>query len=171
MIKKTEIKIIEELQDLCTSDGYAHVIAYLSVMHNFNIFKENQLQPDDINESQELYPMLRIEIALLIGLMVKKDISIVLPKPEKMQSMIDDTNRLRNELHHSMMVNPFEGYDFNDKKQFKIFKQGNSLKEPIFYAPESAYDFQYHDLALNVIPRMINGLLIIKVSPQMKQQK
>lgn len=93
--------------------------------------------------------LIRAEIATLIGLMIQRPIDLSLPTSETIQNYIDRTESLLQELHQSMMKPWCGNRDLNaDKISVRNpFESGAAMREPIFYGDESAYDFQYKDLA------------------------
>lgn len=147
MTVRSEKEILTELETVCTSNGYPHVLAYFSRENNF-VFLEDHLDPEQLHGGQDRNKvLLRTEMSLLAGLMVKADISLEHPTPPRIQAMIDDTHRLLSELHQSMMAGVFDDLDPEKPEEFDGLKRGAFLKEPIFYAAESAYTFQYRDLS------------------------
>ena len=72
-----------------------------------------------------------------------------LPAPEVLSSYIQQSESLLEELHSSML--PADPQEFlgqgTDEEAPNPFASGRNLREPIFYAAESAYPFQYRDLA------------------------
>ncbi|MDR8765129.1 hypothetical protein FEP85_02547 [Burkholderia multivorans] len=93
--------------------------------------------------------LIRTEISTLIGLMVKAEIDWKVPSPEILQEYIDTSEKLLEELHHGMSSAVFAGLteEALTAGSFNPFTSGEALREPIFYGGESAYDFQYLDLA------------------------
>lgn len=94
--------------------------------------------------------LLRTEINTLIGLTVKAQIDWSLPNPHILQDYVDASERLLNELHHALSAalstnDVIAGLERNEK--VNPFDSGAVMREPIFYAAESAYNFQYLDLA------------------------
>ena len=93
--------------------------------------------------------LIRTETTTLIGLMMRALIDFTLPEPEVFSDYIEQTRTLLEELHHAIMA-PSEELLFagrDGKQDFNPFASGKLLREPIFYGPESAYPFQYRDLA------------------------
>lgn len=128
---KKEQEIFDDLARLCTSPGYAYAIAYLCMRNNY-VFYKNTMTVDDAQHPFSSDKIIRTEIAILIGLLVKKEVDYELPAPSAMQKYLDKTEKLLKELHQSI---------------FDPLTIGRFLREPIFYGPESAYDFQYRDLS------------------------
>jgi hypothetical protein len=146
---RSEEEVFEELAILCTSSGYAHVIAYFCYRDNFVRFKEEMTSKDTENlfSSERL---LRNEISVLIGLMVKKEIDFTLPAPEAFQEFITKTEALLKEVHDCMLVawrKDFDPTKIGDA-DFKPMSCGAALREPMFYGGEAAYTFQYVDFAV-----------------------
>ena len=143
-----EKEILSDLKTVCTSSGYAHVIAYFCFRDNFIKYNDKVSN----NEISHLYSdnfLVRTEISTLIGFMIQDVIDLSLPSPKKFQEHIEKTESLLNELHHSLMV-PFQKSIekvIENKEGFNPFTSGEMLREPIFYGGESAFNFQHRDLS------------------------
>ncbi|AYJ87967.1 preprotein translocase [Sphingomonas paeninsulae] len=145
---RSENEIFSDLEQLCRSDGYVHALAYFSWRDNFISYDPDGMTSDDMIKSYKPSRLLRTEIALLIGLMVKCPIDTKLPTPDIMQGFINDTERLLQELHDAFSKS------FMARMTLENIEAGNSpftnadvLREPIFYGGESAYSFQYRDFS------------------------
>jgi hypothetical protein len=147
---RAEQVIFDELSQLCRSPGYAHAIAFFC-------FRDNTIKFDGLNmRADDLMPMLsnerlsRTEIASLVGLMIKTEVDLTIPDAAAMQQYIDRTDTLLKEIHVAMSLSSFRWDQWqdlvNDGKN--PFESGGSFREPIFYGGESAYMFQYGDLAV-----------------------
>jgi hypothetical protein len=82
--------------------------------------------------------------------MIRQPVDYTLPAPNVLRDLIKRTEQLLNELHESMTEKMF-GAAFGAERagpETKPLSAGKSLREPIFYGGESAYSFQYRDLAV-----------------------
>jgi SEC-C motif len=144
-----EQEVFVELGALCTSPGYAHVIAYFCHRDNFVRFRD-EMTSKDASNLFSAGRLLRTEISTLMGLMVKKDIDFTIPTPENFQANINRSEALLHEMHECMKSAWFK--DFDPTKigdpNFKPLSRGESLREPMFYGGEAAYAFQYVDFAM-----------------------
>jgi len=125
------------------------VIAYFCYENNTLSYGE-ELKPADVQKMYSWERLIRTEISTLIGLMAKSPISFVLPRPEEMQRLIDRTVALLGELHEALgaaflLANEQVSGGVPDERTFNT---GAMLREAIFYGAESAYSFQYRDLAI-----------------------
>lgn len=148
--KRKESEIFHELSQLCISKGYIHVIAYFCFTTN-TISYEGELKVDDLKEQYSNDKLIRTEISTLIGLMCKSEIDLMIPKPNILQNYIDETEKLLEEIHHSMIL-PFGDMikkKTSREKDINLFQKGSYLREAIFYGGESAYDFQYLDFSID----------------------
>jgi hypothetical protein len=144
---RCEDEIFNELSELCTSPGYIHAISFLC-------FKDNIVRFEDeptVEEMAGLYSherLIRTEISTLLGLMIKKEIDFLIPKPDILQTYIERTDSLLKEIHVAINAPANELFMdvIKNKKEDNPFTQGVFLREPIFYSGESAYDFQYLEL-------------------------
>lgn len=85
--------------------------------------------------------------------MAKGEIDMSIPKPATLQNYIDQSESLLHEMHMSLQkpwLASFEAMASNPSKANRIdpFSTAEGLREPIFYGGESAYNFQYEELAL-----------------------
>ena len=146
--KREEHEIFRELAGLCATSGYAHVIANLCFRDNVIKFA-GELTPDDAQHLYSRSRLIRTEMSTLIGLMAQHPIDLALPPPEIVRELTKRTEQLLEELHDSlsgkMFSSVFDGATAGSEATSPF--QGELLREPIFYGGESAYSFQYRDLA------------------------
>lgn len=146
---REEKAIFNDLANLCSSSGYAHVIAYLC-FRDYTIGYSEQLAPSSMAHQFSWEKLVRNEVSTLIGLMFKTEIDLALPKPEILDSMIQRTELLLKEMHQSLItpltvvLNPSD----NEQDDLNPFTQGSFLRETVFYSGESAYNFQYRGFSL-----------------------
>lgn len=146
--RRSEREIFSDLTSLCTQPGYVHALAYLC-------FRDNMiLYTDELTEQhlQVLYDprrLVRTEVNTLIGLMVKTEVDWILPPPSTLQGYVDSSERLLLELHHALSdaFSLTDAIKAHKRGEANPFNRGQAMREPIFYAAESAYNFQYLDLA------------------------
>lgn len=92
--------------------------------------------------------LIRTEINTLLGLMIKVDIDWTLLAPRTLQEYIDAAEKLLEELHRCLSGEFWSGLTKEAVEGgLNPFERGEALREPIFYSGESAYIFQYLDLA------------------------
>ena len=81
--------------------------------------------------------------------MMRAPIDFFLPLPQTISDYIERSEALLQELHHALEA-PFANYLTSESAanpNRNLFKIGEVFREPIFYGGESAYTFQYRDLA------------------------
>jgi SEC-C motif/Nuclease-related domain len=145
---RPEAEIFEELYALCTSSGYVHAIAYFCWRDNLIRFSGTGVIAQDLWSQHSPDKLIRTEISTLIGLMVRQPIEMSLPASDRMQNYIDRTETLLRELHRAMEKPWFEGWkEVGKVPEQDPFDNAAAMREPIFYGGDSAYDFQYRDLA------------------------
>lgn len=83
------------------------------------------------------------ELMTLVGLLVKAPISYELPSTEDLTSYVGQSYQLLDELHVAMVNSNPQSTPGEMKPGSKMFR------EPIFYAGDSAYYFQYLDFAVS----------------------
>jgi len=144
---RAESEIFNELEKLCVSPDYARAIAYICFSDNM-ILNFDNFHADLIAESFSKDRLIKVEISALIGLLMKKNIDLKIPSQDTIQSYIDTTEKLLSEIHQVIIADV--SVDFTPEKiknkDFNPFKNGSILREAIFYASESAFNFQYRDL-------------------------
>ncbi len=85
--------------------------------------------------------------------MTKVEIDVVVPDPSTLQDYLDQSEALLHEMHMSLQkpwMAAFEALalDPSIASRADPFGTAEGLREPIFYSGESAYNFQYEELAL-----------------------
>jgi hypothetical protein len=144
---RTEETIFGELAELCASPGFVHVIAYLCIRDNM-IRYEGEIKPEDMSNLYSSEHLVRTEINVLLGLLIKHDIDYSVPEVLIFQSWSERAEALLAELHTSMTGDMFARMmpGAEPAEGGNPFTSGTVLREAIFYGGESAYSFQYRDL-------------------------
>jgi hypothetical protein len=145
---RKEQEIFDDLAKLCTTSGYVHAIAHFSFRDNI-VSYVGEMKPEDMQHLFSDTRLIRTELSTLKGLLIKQEIDYALPSPAVMQEYLAKTEALLGELHHAMSEPMWAGLDPKkvSAEGFNPFTSGTVLREPIFYGGESAYSFQYRDLA------------------------
>lgn len=146
--ERTEAAVFANIAELCSSPGYVHALAYICHRDNFIEYDTEMKLPD----TAKLFTqgrLIRTEITTLIGLVVKNKIDPTLPEPVVMQSYIDRTDALMDELHAAIGAPMLENIDalISGEADETASHRGAVLREAIFYGGESAYSFQYRDFS------------------------
>ncbi|MDQ2178322.1 SEC-C metal-binding domain-containing protein [Marinifilum sp. D714] len=145
MVIRDSKEIIKDLKKLVRSEGYIYTLC-LIIMDDFH-FEIEKLH--EVNYWERLN---KNEVSLILGLLIQENILLVQPKsPLDLIDLKNRTYSLMEELHHSTnkpMIEKFkhifENQDSVEKTSKKDFWGGeNSFIEPIFYAGDGIYDFQY----------------------------
>lgn len=142
--------ILEDLKTLTLSKGYIYslcMILYEDFHHNL----------DKIHQVNYMIRLSKKECSLLIGFLVQNKIDFTFPEsPEQVVELKNKTYELMEELHYSLnepqfsqlnelMKKSAEGEDISnipyDKVEF--FARQGAMVEPMFYAGDGVYDFQY----------------------------
>jgi hypothetical protein len=149
---RSEQEVFDELATVCQRPGFAHAIAMFCFRDNIVGYGE-ELKGEDYAKMFSSTRLIRTEMSTLIGLMARAPIDWAKPSNENMEQMLERAEALLQELHRvlnrpgeeefkAMAEAMMEGEDVNP------FKAGSILREPIFYAAESAYASQYRDFAV-----------------------
>lgn len=145
---RTEQEIFDEIAALCRLPGYVHAIAHVCFRDNI-IRHSGEVKADDLSRMSSMESLSRTEISTLIGLLVKSPIDDSMPDMQAMQGYVKSTDRLMLELHEAMSAASFRIDDWRKiaEEGLDPFQDGEAFREPIFYGGDSAYHFQYRDLA------------------------
>jgi len=146
---RTEAEVFAELGALCQSDGYMHALGFLCFRDNI-VRYAGEMRPKDMLPMFSSERLIRTEISTLVGLMLQGKMSVAMPSPDILQNYIDRTDSLLKELHKTFlppMRLAVEEITKGSGTGFDPMSRGDMLREAIFYSGESAYSFQYRDLA------------------------
>ena len=146
---RSEAEIFSDIERLCSSDGFVHAFAYL-IFRNNTIRYSTQVTAQAFDHQYEPGHLVRSELNLLFGLIVKRPVSIARPAPERMQTLLDEAQKLLAELHQSIIElcdAAFWAHLANPEPERDLLSSGLFLRQAMFYDGESAYDFQYIDLS------------------------
>lgn len=144
---RDESQIVGDLEELACSPGYVHALAH--ICHRDNVIHiKGTLKPSDMDRLFSRERLIRTEFMTLLGLMVKKPLDISQQPNAVIDSYVQRTDILMQELHNAMsypmFVSMFEA--IKDGGEPPNPWHGPGMREPIFYGTESAYAFQYRDL-------------------------
>lgn len=147
-VSRQENEIFLDLERICTEPGYIHVLSYFCFRDNVLRYGD-ELTADDLSPLYSRERLIRTEISSLHGLMVKQPISIQLPTGSQMQKLISRTESLLEELHDAIGFTGRQQLgEYTDPKVIlEALAPSKNVREPIFYGGESAYSFQYFDMA------------------------
>ena len=160
---RSEQEVFADLEALCRSPGYAHVIAYFYFRDNFIKIGE-KLHPQDLACMHSFERLCRNEISVLLGLMVKGNSYLDSVDPQTLSEMIEHSEKLLLELHHTMnnAFRPIFMEALKGGPSANPFRSGIAQREPIFYSGESAYDFQFIEFALEKYRKDTNWFIANK---------
>lgn len=145
-----ENKVFDELKELCICKGYAHAIAYFCIKSNLVMFN-GIIDADDFLPMYTRDRLLRTEITTLIGLMIKGNMDNALLEPSSLLHITQKTEELLENLHHSIsmpMVDSKNNHGNEIHSSSLNISSALAMREPIFYAGESAYSFQHLDFSI-----------------------
>ena len=144
---RSEAIIFSELVDICTQPGFIHAIAVLCFRDNVMKLKKGMVG-EDFAKMRSPERLIRNEINALLGCMVKAEIDWSLPDPVALQKMIESSEKLLAEYHDRMNADAYSKLTVETLASgLDPTSTGEALREAIFYAAESAYVFQFRDMA------------------------
>lgn len=137
---REEPGVLNDLRSLCQSPGYAHVIAVCWMRGNMVRASDGKVTPERLEKRST--KLTRREIDILVGLAVQEDLDLGSPTPAVAREYMKQTLALMEELHNVI------GAPFQSPPSATPATLGDALREPIIYGPESAYESQYLDFAV-----------------------
>ncbi|MBK3733783.1 preprotein translocase [Azospirillum brasilense] len=152
---RVEQDIFNELAELCAAPGFVHVLSWMSLRDNYVTYI-GTMDSDALAASYAPGRTVRTEFLTLLGLLICQPIDLSEPTPAEIQALLDRTNALLKELH-ARLGRPMQESIIETAKATQgavsdrppsPFTRADVLREPIFYGGESAYNFQYRDMAL-----------------------
>jgi len=147
-IRKTE-EVLNDIRSLIHSKGYIYTLCMI-IYEDFHIILEK------IHEVDFRSRLNKNEVSLLIGFLIQNEIDFSIPdSPLDVIESKEKTYELMHELHTSLMLPFFDKMQNNSEKQSEdkdlraemksFYGDDNMFIEPIFYASDGVYDFQYTD--------------------------
>jgi SEC-C motif/Nuclease-related domain len=152
---RAEQDIFDSLADLCAAPGFAHALAWMSLRDNYVTF-EGVMDGKALAASYAPGRTVRTEFSTLLGLLIRRPLDLSEPTPAEIQALFDRTGILLDELHQRLGRPMWDSIIETAKlmqedgaaRPASPFTRADVLREPIFYGGESAYSFQYRDMAL-----------------------
>ncbi|MDU8359500.1 SEC-C metal-binding domain-containing protein [Pseudomonas syringae group sp. J309-1] len=151
---RAEQDIFKDLAQLSTTPGFVHALSWMSLRDNYVIF-DGAIDGETLATSYAPGRTVRTEFSTLLGLMVRQPIDLSEPSPSEIQALLDRTKTLLEELH-ARLARPMQDSLIEAARAVQVaeskrppspFTRADVLREPIFYGGESAYSFQYRDMA------------------------
>lgn len=138
-------KILNDLEKLCQTSDYIHIIAFFCYKNDSILFSsETKTIISEIRNEE--YWLIRKEISLLIGLMVKTNISLSLPSHSKFSKLIKKTIKLLSNLRNALSERTQKSF-WKDPINNNPFNSGEFWESELFYSPDTSFDFQYLEFA------------------------
>ncbi len=143
--------IVSRIEALTRERGYLYTLALILLRDLFLLPEEIA----DINPREHLNIQ---ELTLLVGLFVKHAVDLTVPTEGESAKRFELTYQMFEELHKkyhepfleqiNRLVSHGRGDGTPQENYRKIFGQGVTMAEPIFYSASGAYDFQYQEFAV-----------------------
>lgn len=143
MKSRSEREIFADLEKLCKSPGFIHIIAAFCLRDN-SLSYAKELLPDDLSRQYSKDRLIRTEISTLIGLLAKCSIDYEVESETSINENMEKAEALLREFHDSLNAETFSHFTLEAVRNNRSpLKSSSALRESIFYAGESAYYFQY----------------------------
>lgn len=142
--------ILKEIKNLVNTKGYIYALCMI-------LYEDFHYNLDEIHLVNPMAKMSVKECSLLIGFLVQSDINFEFPNsPEELFALKEKTYDLMQQLHYSLnepvfsklkkmaetsLKNDLSIDDLHNKLDF--FAKDGGMVEPMFYAGDGVYDFQY----------------------------
>jgi len=146
---RSEAEVFADLGILAQSPGYIHAVAQICYRDNLVTYM-GDMKASDLRKLSRRDRLIRNEITTVLGLLARSPVDATLPVQEVLQEYVARTDTLLQELHDAMGV-PMLGIvkaAMERRGDDTDVWRGEAMREPIFYGGESAYQFQYRDLAV-----------------------
>lgn len=151
---RAEQDIFNDLAQLSTTPGFVHALSWMSLQDNYVTF-DGAMDGNALAASYAPGRTVRSEFSTLLGLLVRQPIDLSEPPPAEIQALFDRTKTLLEELHERLgrpmwdsIIEAAKVAQAGAERPPSPFTRADVLREPIFYGAESAYSFQYRDMAL-----------------------
>jgi hypothetical protein len=147
---RAEQDIFDDLASLCVSPGYVHAIAFFCFRDQV-VGYGDVLRGKDYAKLFSFDRLIRTEISTLIGLMLRAPRDLLRPDEKTLQQYLERTEALLKELHQQLNEPgraALTAAIADPMKSSNPFTDAETLREPIFYAAESAFSSQYRDLSV-----------------------
>ena len=124
-------------------------MADICFRHNMTIY-EDELKASDMAHLYSPSHLTRTERTTLIGLMMRTPVSRACPPRPDIESYARNAEQLLGELHETVALPGASDLarQVRAGRNIQEVEPGKLLREGIFYGGESAYSFQYRDLAI-----------------------
>ncbi|WP_444935199.1 NERD domain-containing protein [Microbulbifer sp. JMSA004] len=143
---RAEDEIFKELETLCSSKSFIHVIAFFCFKDTFIHTAGERLSAETLSQQFDKSRLSRTEISSLIGLMCKNNVNLEPLTREKLEELSEKTWTLLAELHQSF-IGQLHRPEYLTGTPGSNPAKNHSMREAIFYAGEGVYKHQYRDLA------------------------
>ncbi len=144
--KRNEAEVFGDLAALARSPGYIHAVAQICVRDNL-ISYSGEMKSSDMGTLFSRERLVRTEITTILGLLAQGEIDFTEPTDRVKTEYVGRTDSLMEELHGAMGSPMWESIMDGGAPDSDVWS-GMAMREPIFYGGESAYSFQYRDLAI-----------------------
>lgn len=142
--------VIEKIEDLASEEGFLYSLAWILLRDLF-------FDPEQAADVDWRSRLSHQELSFLVGLMVKRPISMRAIDEKTSQAHVAKTYRYFQELQEAFVKPAMEHLlktakersgSPADHEQFRsVFGTGDAMAECVFYSDSGAYDFQYLDFA------------------------
>lgn len=148
-MRKTDL-VISDIKELVSTKGYIYALCLI-------LFEDFHINLETIHQTNHREKLSVKEATLLVGFLVQNEIDFSLPlSPESVIGLKDQTYVLMKELQSSYNIPQIEklqqrllkmqeglSIENDYDERFDFFVNDGGMVEPMFYAGDGVYDFQY----------------------------
>src|SRR5690606_20347343 len=142
---RKQSEVIEDLKALVKEKGYIYALCMI-------LFEDNHIIVEELNDVNFHERLNKNEISLIVGFLIQDKIDFRYPEsPQQLLQFKARTYELMNELHeclnNPMLSKIKDAIEKNlldsNLPTIKDLQGNNTFVEPIFYANDGVYDFQF----------------------------
>ncbi|EMG1612850.1 SecA-like protein, partial [Escherichia coli] len=110
-----------ELEELCKQDGFIHAYSYLC-LRDCTIGFQGGLETDDLNHLTSSDRLIKTELSLLHGLMLKSGYNAVEISSDKLTQYVDSAEQILKDIHEAIKTSGMKNFSLeNPKLSFESF--------------------------------------------------
>jgi hypothetical protein len=173
---RAEQDIFDDLAALCAAPGFIHALSWMSLRDNYVMF-DGAMDSEALAGSYVSGRTIRTEFSTLLGLLIRQPIDLCDPTSAEIRTLLDRTHTLLQELHDRLgppmwdsIIEAVKSSKEGAARPPSPFTRADVLREPIFYGGESAYSFQYRDMALEPARRLQSACLALTIASQVARR-
>ncbi|MFS1960090.1 YecA family protein [Vibrio lentus] len=137
-----------KLEELCSRDGFIHVLSYLS-RRDCTFGYQGGVSGENLGHFYSPDRLIRTELSVLHGLILKAGSTTVNISDDKVRDWCLEAEGLLLEIHEALKDSGYQRFTKDNMKlgMEDFFSHEDIIREYVFYSAEQAFDFQFGELA------------------------